>query len=181
MLKVEINEGGVFNWQVASVGSFSHKLNGGGVLMDTGPHTLDLLFQIFEEVNIVNSYMDSKAPAIEANCYLKLLAENKIPINVNLSRNRYLSNTARFKFEDATLLVGVSAETINVIERSGLEYKIQAQKNVNEPTWSSLVDQFYRNFLRNNSNNGVSANEYLRIARVLDEAYQKSELMPANF
>jgi len=34
-------------WRVASasLGSFSRDLNGGGVLIETGVHTLDLLFQ----------------------------------------------------------------------------------------------------------------------------------------
>ena len=70
---VRLSEGGVFNWDAASMGSFSRELNGGGVLMDTGPHALDLLFQVFDTLELESSLMDSwgKERSIEANCYCK--------------------------------------------------------------------------------------------------------------
>src|SRR5690606_9361850 len=50
--EVSVHEGSVFSWRAASLGSFSRELNGGGVLLDTGPHTLDLLFQVFQRIEL---------------------------------------------------------------------------------------------------------------------------------
>jgi predicted dehydrogenase len=179
--RVAVNEGGVFNWNAVSKGSFSHDLNGGGVLMDTGPHTLDLLFQVFDRLTLIESQTDSKPPAVEANCHLNLLADDRIPIRVTLSRNRNLSNTSIFEFEKARLMVGVMGEEVNVEEISGMHYQIIADGANKNSSWGAFVDKFYHQFLANLDSSGIDAVESEKIALLIDEVYSKSRFVDPGF
>jgi predicted dehydrogenase len=182
--RVTVNEGGVFNWGAISLGSFSKDLNGGGVLMDTGPHTLDLLFQVFEDLKLKSAYMDNQEGGIEANCTLYLTGSESIPISVNLSRNRYLSNTAVFEFEKATLTANVRDNVIKVLNDDGLKYKIQNDMTaeLNTPvTFNEIVDNFYRQFLITGSNHGIGPAESVKISKLIDAAYASANLLGGGF
>jgi len=179
--KAAINEGGVYNWKAVSLGSFSRDLNGGGVLMDTGPHTLDLLFQVFQKLTLVEARVDGKFPAIEANCQLILTADDEFPITVNLSRNRHLSNNSVFSFDNAELTVGVMGEAITVQEKDGSRYQISAVGAKNNETWGNFVDNYYIQFLEPGISHGISASDSEKIAMLIDEAYAKAKLIDLGF
>jgi len=181
--RVIVNEGGVFNWKAVSLGSFSRDLNGGGVLMDTGPHTLDLLFQVFENISLESAYMDGSGKAIEANCTLDLIADESVPVTVNLSRNRYLSNTVVFEFARATCTVGVRDNAIEVVSTNGVEYTMYPSgiRYCESPTFAQLIDAFYHSFLVSGDNSGVGPSESLKVLKLIDSAYDCAKSMKGGF
>jgi predicted dehydrogenase len=170
----EVHEGDLRVWQSVSKGSFSKELNGGGVLMDTGPHTLDLLLQVFEDFEVKEAYMDAEPEATEANCVLKGSADSRIPIVVNLSRNRQLSNQARFRFAGASISLGVSGNLLNVRDRRGLSYQLLPdgiRLGDEPPTYADLLDAFYVDHVVRGDNRGVSPSESLRVVDQMERAY----------
>jgi predicted dehydrogenase len=91
-----LESGFVYDWPVASGFFFSKEQAGGGVLVDTGSHMLDLLlWWIGDAVDV--EYRDDSLGGVEADCCLSLVlksANGPVEGAVTLSRLRKLSNTA---------------------------------------------------------------------------------------
>lgn len=180
---VRLFEGGVFNWDSVSMGSFSNELNGGGVLMDTGPHAIDLLFQVFKEIKLIESRMDALAPAIEANCVLKLSADKEIPVLLSLSRNRNFSNETVFDFEKVEVRVGVRNNDIKVNLKNNVSFLAAPGDMISNHCvdFSSLIDDYYNKYILARINNGVGPDDSLKIAELIDAAYSNAELIKGGF
>ena len=180
---VNLFEGGVFNWDAVSMGSFSNELNGGGVLMDTGPHALDLLFQVFKEIKVIESRMDALAPAIEANCVLKLSADKGVPVLLSLSRNRNFSNETVFDFEKAEVRVGVRNNDIKINLKNNVSFLAAPCDIISDHCvdFSSLIDDYYNKYILAGINNGVGPKDSLKVAELIDAAYSNVELIKEGF
>jgi predicted dehydrogenase len=179
--RVVLAEGSVFRWPSVSLAPFSRELGGGGVLMDTGPHALDLLLQVFQGLALERAWMDASAPAVEANCTLELIGDAEIPVELVLSRNRNLSNTARFQFSEALLRAGVRDERIEVIPRRGSPYEIRPVGGGVDASFAGLFDAFYRRFLLARDPEGPGPDESLAALRIIERAYQIAHPMPGAF
>ena len=182
--RVELAEGGVFNWRAVSMGSFSKDLNGGGVLMDTGPHAIDLLCQVFADLELQESFMDAWGNnAIEANVFLELEADGRVPVTVNLSRNRNLSNVARFHFDEAVVTLGVRDNPILVEPVNGLPYRMYPAggADIDPIPYPEFFDRFYTEFVLSGTTGPVSPDEALRSLRIIEAAYAHARPMRKAF
>jgi predicted dehydrogenase len=181
--RVTASEGGVFSWQAVSLGSFSHALNGGGVLMDTGPHTLDLLVQIFGDLHCEAAWMDGFAPAVEANCELRLTDDAGHEITLLLSRNRNLSCEIRVEAELAELAIGIRSNRLAVREINGPSYDIfpAGSTSHDDPAFAHLFDDWYRQYPLSSTNSGVGPHDALQLARVIDRAYEIAQPIKGGF
>jgi len=86
-------EGHIFRWPVSSA-SYFDKING-GVLLDIGVHTLDLLIWWLGHPEDIY-YEDDAVNGIEVNCRVKLMFKNNIEGEVRLSRDTELQNKYTF-------------------------------------------------------------------------------------
>lgn len=184
--EVRVAEGGVFGWRAASMGSFSRTLNGGGVLQDTGPHTLDLLLQVFDDLHLDAAWMDadlrSGERAIEANCELALRADDDVPVHVMLSRNRNLSNTARFDFEQATVTVDVRDNSLTVARAPGFGLRgVPLAGPGATLDYDALFDAFYTRFVVPGDNRGVTPRDALTGVRLIEAAYACAQPLAGGF
>jgi predicted dehydrogenase len=179
-----VAEGMVFSWDAVSQGSFSKDLNGGGVLMDTGPHTLDQLYQLFSEVEVRSAWLDAlpleSSAAIEANASIELLCDG-IPVSVVFSRNRVLSNTAKFSFENATVELGLHSDSIRVTDVSGHQIQGLPRGVDREMSYQELFDAYYRNYILKRNNQGISATDSLRLQELICSIYDGAQLMKGHF
>lgn len=96
-LSFEVEEGGAFRWEAASDSFFRRDATPGGVLYDTGVHTLDLLLWWFGEPSGLE-YRDDAAGGQEANCTLALEYTRGLTGRVRLSRDWATRNTFRVNF-----------------------------------------------------------------------------------
>ncbi|ACL60443.1 NAD-dependent epimerase/dehydratase family protein [Methylobacterium nodulans] len=94
--RVEAREGFVFNWATSSDALLRRDLSGGGVLMDTGAHTLDLLGYWLGDITPI-AYADDGEGGVEADCILDFALAGGGRGRLELSRTRDLSNTARIE------------------------------------------------------------------------------------
>lgn len=90
----DVREGFVFNWDTSTDAILRPTLSGGGVLMDTGAHTLDLVTWWLGEVATID-YRDDAAGGVEADCLIELGMASGAAGRVELSRTRQLSDTIR--------------------------------------------------------------------------------------
>ncbi len=97
--------GNIYQWPVASGFFFDPRYSGGGVLIDTGSHVLDLLqwcIGPFQEWK----YSDDSQGGIEAECFLELgLGHGKTPVEgtVEMSRLRTLPGFLQIAGEERTI------------------------------------------------------------------------------
>jgi predicted dehydrogenase len=90
---VDVRDGVVFGWPLESDFQFRKEKAGGGVLVDTGAHALDMIIGWFGEPEAV-SYADDTRGGVEADCVVELKLPGSVPCRVELSRTRNLRNSA---------------------------------------------------------------------------------------
>lgn len=100
--RFDVREGCVYDWPVASDFFFRKETAGGGVLIDTGAHTLDSVLWWLGDVRSLE-YFDDNYGGVEADCLLRLQLESGATGVVELSRTRNLRNTMIIEGERASL------------------------------------------------------------------------------
>lgn len=101
---IEIEEGVEYNWPSVSGFVFNKKIAGGGVLLDTGSHSIDWLLYLFGEPTIC-SYQDDNRGGMEANAVIEFDYGNSLSGRLELSRTRVLKNFMEIRFEKGSVIV----------------------------------------------------------------------------
>jgi predicted dehydrogenase/ubiquinone/menaquinone biosynthesis C-methylase UbiE len=114
----DFREGNIYNWPVASDFFFRKETAGGGVLFDTGAHTLDQLLWWLGDVESFQ-YCDDNYGGVEADCELHLTMKSGAKGIVELSRTRNLRNTAIIRGEIGELEIGLRTNTIMFRSKDG--------------------------------------------------------------
>lgn len=115
---VDVADGAVYGWPVESDFQFRREKAGGGALVDTGAHTLDMLIGWFGDVQPV-SYRDDASAGVEADGVAQLRLPGGIPCRVELSRTRNLRNSAIVEAERGRMEVFFYANRIVMAFRRG--------------------------------------------------------------
>jgi len=90
---LSMQEGGVLNWPVQSTAIFDPAQSLGGVLIDTGAHTLDLLCWWVGNEEYELHYEDDNHGGVEADCSLVIdFKKPDVRTQVKLSRIRNMAN-----------------------------------------------------------------------------------------
>lgn len=97
--RFKIREGYEYNWPLTTDSMWRLRQAGGGVLIDTGAHTLDQVVWWFGEPEHVD-YFDDSAGGVEADCLIRMTWDSGLEGEIELSRTRRLSNTVSI-FTDA--------------------------------------------------------------------------------
>lgn len=120
---IEVYEGGKFSWQTQS--GYIYKDPYGGVLFDTGSHTIDMaLFmtgldseEVFES-KIKSLKKDQPEPAHHVEAELELLTKNSvIDFKLKLSRRTILSNKVKIIGETGS--IDISVQLTNYLRLTG--------------------------------------------------------------
>jgi predicted dehydrogenase len=123
---IEVYEGGKFSWVTASGYVYNDPF--GGVLFDTGSHTIDMALFMANidiadlSVEALSIIKDKPEPAHDINANLKLHANDAtIDLKVRLSRKDLLSNKVRIICSNGYIDVpaGIAANYIRITGQSG--------------------------------------------------------------
>jgi hypothetical protein len=172
--EIFLQEGGKFNYNSQSNYVYENKL--GGVLLDTGSHTIDtaLFITKLDEKNITNIainkfWVSSKEPSHEIKVQLSLNTIDKpIKLNIHLSRLRVLANKISFIFENGE--INLPAEFSNYIKVTG---KSSSSRLYSNDPYNDFMDLFpiqYHHMFNKNSemNNNFKAERFTNLTNILE-------------
>lgn len=181
----EVEEGEPYNWPTASGFFFRKEVAGGGVLIDTGAHTLDLLlWWLGDYADVV--YWDDAIGGVEANCRLELTLENGVTGTVELSRTRTLKNIYKIIGDKAIIEVSVGcAPHINFTFR---ESSMSGHITAKDLAWLSdaektlldyMVEQLtnFSESIRLNRQPFISGEEARRSIALIEQCYEVKQQM----
>jgi predicted dehydrogenase len=186
-------EGDTYSWPAQSGSFFRRVESGGGVLIDAGSHTIDLLLWWLGDVAEFN-YQDDAMGGVEANCILRLRMRSGVTGTVQLSRDWPLPN--RYVIECERGWLAYSCDVVDRLEWGlygsayGLNTEIRMMRSMAGPPCHQLgaagpgfVDCFV-NQLRNvlaAATTGeelcVSAMDARRTVALIEDCYRKRELL----
>jgi predicted dehydrogenase/nucleoside-diphosphate-sugar epimerase len=179
----DIREGNIYNWPVASDFMFSAEA-GGGVLADTGAHTLDFLLWCLGDVASVE-YYDDNLGGVEAECKLHLQMKSGARGVVELSRLRNLRNTAIVSGDNGEIEVHLRRDEI--FFRPGSEQSYQTFEDLPLLThtvarkWSDCFPaqiESWLNAISGKSPNFITGEEARKSVALIEKCYQQRRRMP---
>jgi len=103
--RVDVRQNAGGRWPAASTAVLTREA-GGGVLLDIGVHTLDLLLWWLGDLRVV-AYRDDAAGGVESECEAELELGGGAPVAVELSRTRNLRDTTIVKCERGVVEIGI--------------------------------------------------------------------------
>jgi predicted dehydrogenase len=151
LISVDMQDGVVFQWPLASDFFFRKETAGGGVLIDNGSHAVSHLLCWLGKVRSFEYYDDS-CGGVEAECKLFLEFRSGATATIELSRLRNLRNTTIVRGERGELEVGLWTNSIS-LRLAGSDVVIHGQGAlgdrplVSEQTQIDLVAAEHEDFL----------------------------------
>ena len=116
--RIDVEEGWPYQWDLQSRFILERDKAGGGVLIDTGSHTLDRLLWWFSSPEAtLESYYDNSDSGVETDCEIHFSVpwqDCQIPVRVELSRTRTLRNT----FQLFTSFFGTIESPVNIPDKA---------------------------------------------------------------
>lgn len=102
LLSLDAEEGTLFDWPVGSASIFDPAVAGGGTMLDTGVHELDLVLWLANGEPRVLFYEDDNHGGVEANAHA-ILADGDRTFRLRLSRTHTLQNRVVANFLNAII------------------------------------------------------------------------------
>jgi predicted dehydrogenase/nucleoside-diphosphate-sugar epimerase len=138
---VDIEEGGEYSWQLATLSGLTREGGGGGVLIDLGTHLIDQLMFVLPGETRLTQYADNARGGIETDCEVRLEIDSRwgrVPARIELSRTRQLRGTIRITCERGTLelvrsdfrslrVIPVNAEATDAVAGETRAFELSAQ------------------------------------------------------
>ena len=113
IVSFDVREGAIYGWPVASDFFFRKETAGGGVLIDTGAYTMDMVQWWFGNCKSLE-YFDDSMGGVEANCEINLQMEDGVQGHVELSRTRNLRNTVIVRAERGTIEMSLHTPSVSI-------------------------------------------------------------------
>ena len=169
-------EGSVYSWPVKTDSFWKKDKSGGGVLIDTGAHTLDQLCWWFGEISVL-SYKDNSYGGVESDCFIHLKLNNGTTGTVDLSRTRNLGAYCLIKAEKGIIKIGLIDNTVQTNNPLIIK-KIYNDIDINQIRTESYVKLFilqlseWINKIESGEGNIITANSAKDSIEIIQKCYK---------
>ena len=174
IISFKCREGGIFNWPIQSENFWDKKNSGGGVLLDTGSHTIEQILFYFGFPNKIK-YYDNSIDNIESDCYLELEFE-KFQGSLQLSRTLGLDSKMYIKFSNGDIIFDLVGNKLDIECSSELK-KLIGLENFNQKNQSydeliaQQINEWYKYIEGNKSANVVTTEDAHNVMKFIDYCY----------
>lgn len=171
----DIREGFVFNWATSSDALLRRELAAGGVLMDTGAHTLDLLLWWLGDVAAL-AYRDDAEHGVEADCVLDCTMASGATGRVELSRTRELRGTIVIEGTKGFVEVHLAKNLVLSGSPAALAFRHEGRSAAELPMqlFPELFDSELRDFRASTMGEGaggIAGSEGIRAVGLIERCY----------
>lgn len=179
---VSMEEGAVFSWPVQSTAIFDPKQSLGGVLIDTGSHTVDLLYWWVNDNHFSVAYEDDNHGGVEADCRLDVEFANGVRAKVALSRIRKMPNEFVLTGSRGWIKLKPYGNVFEASSRSIQKYihSIYNAAELKQQTFNDLFTEQVQSWLvsaETHSSPVIDAESVLPSIRMIEKAYQARKQM----
>lgn len=173
-----IFEGDTYDWPVQTPFVFDKKAAGGGVLIDNGAHTLDILLWYFGSFTEIY-YKDDSFGGVEADCIVDLKTPTNISGHLELSRTRKMSADLEIIGEKGDLNVNYKTGGFKLRLKNDvcLEYQIIPVKATSEvpSIWHYMIEEQFRRWIQGIQDQlepFVSGEEGRKVVELIQRCYE---------
>lgn len=171
----DVREGFVFNWDTSTDAILRPDLSAGGVLIDTGAHTLDLVNWWLGDFADVE-YFDDAEKGVEADCVLKCTMASGATGRIELSRTRNLRDSIRINGTAGFVEVHLSKNEVLAGSENALAFTHEGIGAKMKPQFfPELFDAEMRDF-KTSANGGayvgISGRDSAKAVEVIERAYK---------
>ena len=169
-------EGGIYSWPATTNSFWDKKKACGGVLMDTGSHTVDQLCFLLGEADVIE-YKDDAVGGVEADSFIELQLENGAKGTVDLSRTRNIGSSAIIKGSEGELIMDLLSGEIKTkpfdllkMEFDGIiGEKIKMESNVD-----LFIQQYssWFNAIQTDSDDYIKGEDVLPSIKIISQCYK---------
>lgn len=176
----EFREGTAYSWPVTTDSLWKKEMAGGGVLIDTGSHTLDTLIWWLGDFESVD-YKDDSYGGVEADCIMNLRLKSGAEGTVELSRTRKLGGQATITGSKGSLQAELSTNKIksNPLELTEASFDGFKGANISNQSLDSLFVNQMSNWLeaiRAGNRPYVNGLEGAKAVALINACYQNRKL-----
>ena len=173
-----ILEGGVFAWPVASDYLLRKETAGGGVLVDTGAHTFDMILWLFGDVEDLD-YRDDAYGGVEADCEVRMTMAGGAKGYVELSRTRNLTADLVIVGERGRMVVNYAKNQLDLeldgkqVDTFKMETKDAQGREIG--VWGLMIRRQLENWIESLSGKSpslVPGSEGRRVVAFFEECYR---------
>jgi len=168
-----VNEGGVYTWPVKSNSFWNKEKSGGGVLLDTGAHTIDLLLWIFGDAELVE-YKDDSLGGVEADCSMNLNFSRGFNAKIELSRTRPLGAYCIINSERGILKFSLVSNNIELISEGSIinipKFSKQSFNNLANIQMSKWLSS-----IKNDRPVTINSTEALKSVELIQKCYSNKQ------
>lgn len=170
----EAGEGSVYKWELSSAAMLRRETAGGGVLLDTGAHTIDLLMWWLGDFELLK-YRDDSASGVEADCVIDCRCASGVTGRVEFSRTRALRNSMRVEGTKGFVEVDLRENKVLGGSPHVLEFKydgIGARNMRPQPYLFDAELSDFRTSVTGAARIGVSGREGTKSVEFIDRCYR---------
>jgi len=140
VVRFEFVEGENYSWPAASNSFFSYESSGGGVLIDAGAHTTDLMLWWFGDYQSIDYYDDGAPTGVESDLMADIIMQSGVKGRLRMSRSTPLANKYRIECEKGWIVW--NCDDANHFEMGLWDGDIPLDVNLfyNQPPVMSLLD-----------------------------------------
>jgi predicted dehydrogenase/nucleoside-diphosphate-sugar epimerase len=171
-----IREGYNFNWPLTTDSMWRKEQAGGGVLADTGAHTMDQIIWWFGEPDEVE-YFDDNEGGVEANALVRLRWGGGLEGEIELTRTWTVENELTLETEKGALALSMSGNRLLAADGM-LAFKSTVVKKppFAQATWFEMFRQQliqFRSYIDGRPAHIVTGDEGARSVALIERCYER--------